>query len=703
MKKNLLLSLLSLLLLSIIVTTILPCRPQPQEIKIISTNLSQRVVLLDTVETRLNLMIGFKISDKLPWQPEELNVLGRLFFHNKEVATCHIPKLDFYGGNLNFYLPYNISPGNYDLHIEIRQRSSGPVITAQNFTIKNIETLSARETGPKKNWMQPQPIPLQNHPAEPLGAEATATDIARGFILWHRNPFKYVYPNSAPKQGDTITAVAVRLARNEFEPATFSLYALENLGKVTIAVSLLTGPGATPLPPPEIHTVKTVPRIISRESPLRTYELRPRLLKKQNQNCGDWTLIIDGFPIIKYPVPIITRSQRFWLTLHANADKAPGTYRGNIIITTNRGQTKIPIHVEVLPFTLQERPDKEYGFAMTYEFQEMTARDLSDKERQKVYENGLKYYQSFKEHGLTTIFPHSPFTFQRMPDESPDLRDLEAALKAFVKVGFSGPFIYYCGHLVQNSKPGWAGSTLNFDAKRHPRLMKEIITYARNNFPEMDAVDFYWMPGDEIQDDSGGPNRMKITASLLQPLWKMHEKTALTIWDDISWPIDIQFGSPNPAAAAYWHYPNKLTTVPDNVDDATSIRREFGLKHISSNFIGITPWTFQTTENAAGSPYTDLDNTGGPEVMIAYPGLDGPISTPEYEAVREGIDDGRYAYLLETLIEKARRSPNNSTKNLGLQAETAYREILAASGNASLEEMDTNRQTIINWILQLSK
>jgi hypothetical protein len=30
-----------------------------------------------------------------------------------------------------------------------------------------------------------------------------------------------------------------------------------------------------------------------------------------------------------------------------------------------------------------------------------------------------------------------------MPDGTPDLRDLETALKAFVKIGFSGPFIYY--------------------------------------------------------------------------------------------------------------------------------------------------------------------------------------------------------------------------------------------------------------------
>jgi len=612
MKKNILPLLLPILLFSAFITLLPSCQSKPPKIQIISTNLSHRVVLLDAVETRLNLMIGFTLPASAARQPEELNADARLSFQNREIASVHLPRLDYYGGNLNFYKPFNISPGNYNLHLEIHKRDANTAVAARDFTIENIETLSARETGSKKNWMHPQPMPLKNPPPERLEARATAADAARGFILWHRNPFKYVYPHSAPKQGNVISAVAATLARNEYEPATFSIYALEDLGSATVTVSTLTGPNSTCLPLPEIHTVATVPRIISRKSPDRSCELRPRLLKKENHATLE-----------------AGQSQRFWLTLHASADTEPGTYAGKITITTSRGQSHIPLHVDILPFALRERPDKEYGFAMTYEFQEMTARDLSDEDRQKVYENGLKYYRSFKGHGLTTIFPHSPFTFQRMPNGDPDLRDLEAALKAFVEVGFSGPFIYYCSHLVQNSKPGWAGSTLGFDAQRHPRLMKEIISYARRHFPEMNAVDFYWMPGDEIQDDRGGPNRMKTTAALLQAIEEMHQKTALTVWTDISWPIDIQFGTPNPAATALWRYPNTQTTVPDNVDDAAGIRRTFGLAHIKSAFVGITPWTFQTTENASGNPCTDLDNAGGAEVMIAYPGLDGPINTPE--------------------------------------------------------------------------
>lgn len=487
--------------------------------------------------------------------------------------------------------------------------------------------------------------------------------------------------NSAPKQSDVIPSIALKLAQNEYEPATFSLYALQDLGNVFVGVSDLTNENEAVLSVSEIYIVKTIPRVKSRTFPEDGYELRPRLLEKGNSASVE-----------------AGQSQRFWLTFHATTDTPPGQYSGTITITTDLGQTEIPLSMEILPFALAERPDKEYGFVMTYVFQEMTAQDLTGLEREMIYQNGLKYYRSFRDHGLTTIIPHSPFVFRRLLDGNPDLRDLEAALDAFVEVGFTGPFIYYCGHLVQSSKPDWAGSTLGYDSNYHPLLMKEIISYAKQNFPEINSVDFYWMPGDEVHDDRGGPNRMQIAEELLNAVWEMDEKTAISVKAEVSWPVDIKFDD-QPLYGEPWHYPNGQTTL---IDDAESMRRTFGLYHVKTNYVGIAPWTFQTSENAAGDPYTDLDTSPARiEVMVAYPGMDGPMATPEYEAMREGIDDGKYAYRLETLIENAKNSMDTELQNLGLQAETAYQAILNNIEDATLEEMDENRETMVTWILQL--
>ena len=76
-----------------------------------------------------------------------------------------------------------------------------------------------------------------------------------------------------------LSGVSARLAQNEYEPATFSLYSLQALDNVTINVSDLDdGHGAT-LAAPEMFVVKTVPRLKTKSGD--SYELRPRLLEKQ--------------------------------------------------------------------------------------------------------------------------------------------------------------------------------------------------------------------------------------------------------------------------------------------------------------------------------------------------------------------------------------------------------------------------------------
>ena len=678
---------ITLLLDFIFIPVIALC--QSVTINIISTNLSHRVLILDAVETRLKLIVGFSVTGELPSGPEGTRAYGLLSHNSIEVASFTMPKLDYFGGNLVFYMPYNVSPGDYDLYIDLTDIVSGSTVGTKNYVVQSMETLSAREPSTGHNWMDPPPIPLVNPPDETLEAFITPTDEERGYVLWHRNPFKYVYPNSAPKQADVISGISVKLAQNEYEPATFSLYSLQILGNVNISVSSLTGGGQETLPAPKIFVVKTVPRVKDSQSPESGYEQRPRLLDKSGS-----AIIGAG------------QSQRFWLTVYAADGTSAGYYSGIITISTDLGTVEIPLSAEILPFALTERQDKEYGFQQTYVFQEMTAQDLTDIERQKIYDNGLKYYQSFKEHGLTTIFPHCPFVFRRLPDGRPDLRDLESALTAFNEIGFSGPFIYYSGHMVQNSKPGWAGSSWGFDDIRHPLLMKEIISYARQHFAEINSVDFYWMPGDEVHGDRGGPNRIEITDKLLNAIWELNEKTLISVKSQVTWPLDIklvkeEWGNTQPINGEPWFYPNGQTTVPNNVDDAEGIRKYFGLYHIKNSYIGVVPWTFQTSENAGGDPYTDLDAIRRPEVMIAYPGTDGPIATPEYEALREGIDDGRFAYVLESRIESAKNSTNIELQVLGLQAEVAYQAILNNIDFASLEDMDTNRETIRSWIMQL--
>jgi hypothetical protein len=243
---------------------------------------------------------------------------------------------------------------------------------------------------------------------------------------------------------------------------------------------------------------------------------------------------------------------------------------------------------------------------------------------------------------------------------------------------------------------------LGYDGNVHPQLMQEIIAHARQNIAGMSGIDFYWMPGDEVHDDRDGPDRSEITKELLDVVWAVDEKGTVTIREAVTWPLEMSlvkpdWGSSQPVNGVRWQVPNG-DLRPHKLDDAESVRRVYGLAHVAGEYVGIAPWTFQTSENAHGDPYSDVDTRTNPEVMLAYPGTDGPISTPEYEALREGIDDGRYGHVLEMRIAAAAVSPNSEMRLLGLQAQAAYQEILDEADTADLDEMDQFRETIVSWI-----
>ena len=61
---------------------------------------------------------------------------------------------------------------------------------------------------------------------------------------------------------------------------------------------------------------------------------------------------------------------------------------------------------------------------------------------------------------------------------------------------------------------------------------------------------------------------------------------------------------------------------------------------------------------------------------MAYPGPDGPLPTQRWEAVREGIDDGRYLYTLEARIAEAKKT--GAAKEAVAAGEALLKEIWAA-------------------------
>jgi hypothetical protein len=156
-------------------------------------------------------------------------------------------------------------------------------------------------------------------------------------------------------------------------------------------------------------------------------------------------------------------------------------------------------------------------------------------------------------------------------------------------------------------------------------------------------------------------------------------------------------------AKEWWIYPNSAL----NTRNLAYTRYVFGFGAWRWGVDGVVPWTYQMSQGSNGNPFTVLD---GPEVMVAYPGINGPIPTPIWEAIRDGINDYKYIYLLEKLIkaEQNRKNPKahlideklkQFKQNLGRGASPEE----AQYGDWSPDAFAKNRRQIIEWAMEIQK
>ncbi len=146
--------------------------------------------------------------------------------------------------------------------------------------------------------------------------------------------------NDAPQPGEAGAALKIRMARNEYEPTAFGVYANgKDLQEVTFAVSDLKGPGGEKLGCQlDLRTAEYA--VVSggdrRGDALPRYQLVPQRL---------WPM---------FPVDIEKdQSHWFWVTVRTLGEQSkPGIYKGTVEIRARGAKGRLPMEVEVLPVTL---------------------------------------------------------------------------------------------------------------------------------------------------------------------------------------------------------------------------------------------------------------------------------------------------------------------------------------------------------------
>ena len=128
-----------------------------------------------------------------------------------------------------------------------------------------------------------------------------------------------------------------------------------------------------------------------------------------------------------------------------------------------------------------------------------------------------------------------------------------------------------------------------------------------------------------------------------------------------------------------------------NSSDPLQWRRNYGLFVWSQDYDGVSPYCFM--HNSEGV-WNDHD---APDYNIAFPTVNGAVSTLALEALREGVDDVRYATLLMKRIEEARQ---NGTPEVKAVAAEAFQWIEGVA--FMIADLDAVRTRMIGYISTLS-
>jgi hypothetical protein len=165
--------------------------------------------------------------------------------------------------------------------------------------------------------------------------QPTAEDVARGYVLFHRDFMRDVYYDDTPARGELVGTLAADAFAGQYVPVTMSILPLRDLGRGTVTVSALNGPRAS-IPAAAIDTGYVSYRLSRVTMDGAVYTITPRLILPRNT--------------VDMPRSL---TRTFWLTIRAPAGASPGVYTGQVTFTPQKGAPlRIPLRLTVRKGTL---------------------------------------------------------------------------------------------------------------------------------------------------------------------------------------------------------------------------------------------------------------------------------------------------------------------------------------------------------------
>ncbi len=642
-----------------------------------------------------NLPGGNAAPALVKWQMSDDDILSQLAILKGENQLSFVLKSGTESSiGLRIYSTRNSTDPEIDEAVPISLNlKSGDPAKQSVFTIpvwgEEGEHISSKLTVPPPEYFTRQ---LTGPDQQPLSLNGE--DVQKGYVVFSRDFQRYVYPWTIPDEKERVDALNITMGQNDFEPLTFSIYPIRDLGDVRISVSDLEGSENTRILSQNVqaHVVKTMKK---RSGSSGEYKLIPRLLDRASH--------------ANIPIDYTTR---FWLTVHADSTTEPGKYSGYVQIDSdNENPSTIPFTIEVLPVNLEPVPGIEYNMCMSYEFFELDSKDWTTPEREKIYLDGVNIFRDYKNHGFSNVAVASPFYFQWNKDGTPKMEHFKAMIRGVKEVGFTDPVYWYFGHYIQTAKGQHPGNIRLYDPKVQLKRAKFLVETVKKLNRELNGPPVYFMPIDEPRIAS----RKKIALDLFKEMKKVPGTTIMSTTDIGGENLDIEYnskrlGKPLPPGVKIRESDRKVCEYNNTAiqsHNPTYSRYIYGYYTWRHDLDGMSSWGPGTTQNSRGNPFEDLDSQFS-DWFIFFPHPGGPLPTPNWEAVREGIDDIRYVYQLEKLCsQKSVEQPEEVAMaeqfldEIRGMCDFDDREIRDDFGDWTPERFNALRNQVRSWIVRL--
>jgi len=494
--------------------------------------------------------------------------------------------------------------------------------------------------------------------AEPAWTDA---ERARGYALFCRHYLDPVTVFSRPARSEIADRLVLFASPGEYEPATFALHAIGPLRGVTTSASDLTAPSGAVIASENVE-VRTVRRLVcTRDGDRSRYYEWPLALERRaaaacpaGDNLGYWVTVYvppDATPTVGASPGLA------WPDRWDDPALTAAAYRGTITVTVpDRPDSRLDLVLIVLPIRLDE-PERLYGMcylptpASRGTFPDSLDQDMVD----------------MRAHGMNSIWTWPDSLTKEMPDgrivydfSRPMLfrKDymvygLDAVLEAYRRAGFTR--FWVCGTLdpMKEIIADYLGYRLGSEG--FDRAYLAYIEQLREHATRQGWPDYCLHPIDEPGDPARAREALHYYSLIKKAFpkertfadfgpWKGEDKALIPACDIVclAIPNPDNAGKVTAAGKELWAYNIGSFGHQPKLDRLTwgLTARKIGVK-------GYFQWVYQW--------WVEDSVAGGFPSCIRYtqPAPDGPLPTPAWEAVREGIDDERYLVTLEARIRRA--------------------------------------------------